>query len=103
MSAYLYFSNNSIANTTLTCDQFGIQYVTTTSNGVLSLSRWDVTVNAYVIVKQWAQSSFFGTDLVRIKQGGEWIKAKHWLSKGSGGIFSESVSFTRLFRHLTPF
>ena len=98
MSAYLYFSNNSISNTTLTCDQIGIQYVTTTSNGVLSLSRWDSSVNAYVIVKQWAQSSFFGQDLVRIKQGGQWIKAKYWLSKGSGGIFSECVSLPTFMR-----
>jgi hypothetical protein len=88
---YLHFSNNSVDNTTISCESMGIHYIVTKPARILSLSRWDQGVHAYVKAGQFERSDFAWKHWVRLGQDGQWQRLKYWLHKGDAGIISEYV------------
>jgi hypothetical protein len=88
---YLHFSNNSVDNTTISCESMGIHYIVTKPARILSLSRWDQGVHAYVKAGQFERSDFAWKHWVRLGQDGQWQRLKYWLHKGDAGITSEYV------------
>ena len=88
MSVYLYFANNSIRTTTLSCDSLGIHYTVSNTGGVISLSRWDSKSNMDVTVGEF-ELHFFSKDQVRLGPNGRWQLMRDFLHR-DGGCFSFS-------------
>lgn len=91
MSVHLYFSNNSIRDTTVTCDSLGIHYNVSKSGRIISLSRWDSTTGSDVLVGQF-ELPFMSKDKVRIGPNGQWQPLNKYID--GGGHFSTTMSFT---------
>jgi hypothetical protein len=88
---HFYFSNNSVDNTSISCESMGIHYIVTKPARILSLSRWDPGVKAYVKAGQFERSDFAWKHWVRLGQDGQWQGLKYWLHRGDAGISSECV------------
>ncbi|KIM19765.1 hypothetical protein M408DRAFT_334275 [Serendipita vermifera MAFF 305830] len=91
MSVHLYFANNSVRNTTISCDSLGIHYTVSKAEKIVSLSRWDVTANSNVVVGEFELPSF-RKDRIKVGPMGQWQPMRNYFDKP--GMFSTSMTFT---------
>ena len=90
MSVHLYFSNNSIRHTTLSCDSLGIHYTVSHADSITSVTRWNSETDISVPVGEF-QLPFFKKDRIRLGQDGEWRLARTFLVKNGGKRLSTWV------------
>jgi hypothetical protein len=95
----LYFSNNSIRHTNLSCDSLGIHYTVSHADSITSVTRWNSEMNTDVLVGEF-ELPFFKKDRIRLGQDGEWRLARTFLIKNGGSFVSMWVLtvFSCLFR-----
>ncbi|KIM32071.1 hypothetical protein M408DRAFT_63396 [Serendipita vermifera MAFF 305830] len=91
MSTHLYFANNSIRNTTITCDSLGIHYNVSKTGRIISLSRWDSKNNLDVTVGEF-ELPFFKKDRIKVGPNGQWQDMRDYFDKS--GSFLTSKTFT---------
>jgi len=92
MSVQIYFFNNSIRNTILSCESLGIQYTFSKPDRVLSLTRWDEKSQNDVLIGQF-EMPFIRGNKVRVGQDGQWQPMKTFLKKGDAGFRSQYAVF----------
>jgi hypothetical protein len=87
MSVHLIFSNNSVRNTTITCDSLGIHYEVTSKHGVVSIARWDRNINRNVTIGQFVLP-FWSKDKIRLGDDSQWRPLKEVLYKRQGDFWT---------------
>jgi len=87
MSIRLILSNNSVRNTTVSCDSLGLHYDVSQSNGVVTVARWESAGNKNIVVGQF-ELPHFRKDKVRLGEIGEWRLLEGVLYNGGQGTFS---------------
>lgn len=94
MSIRLICSNNSVRNTTVSCDSLGIHYEISKSQGIVTVKRWDSPTNTSIVVGEF-ELPIFKRDRIRLGgDKGEWRLLDEVLYKNRGSIFSTSVFHT---------
>lgn len=88
MSIRLYFSNNSVCNTTLSCDSLGIHYTVSKTGSITTLTRWDSESNSNVFVGEFDRP-IFKKHKIRVGQDGEWQDLSKFLYKGENRNLSK--------------
>ncbi|KIM19768.1 hypothetical protein M408DRAFT_334276 [Serendipita vermifera MAFF 305830] len=91
MLVHLYFANNSVRNTTISCDSLGIHYTVSKGDKIVSLSRWDNTTNSDMVVGEF-ELPFFKKDRIKVGPDGEWQPMRDYFDKP--GMLSNSMIFT---------
>ncbi|KIM19766.1 hypothetical protein M408DRAFT_57348, partial [Serendipita vermifera MAFF 305830] len=91
MSIHIYLSNNSVRNTTISCDGLGIHYTASKTGKIISLSRWDITTNSNVVVGEFELPSF-RKDRIKVGPSGQWQPMRDYFE--GLGTFSTSMTFT---------
>ncbi|PVF94969.1 hypothetical protein CPB86DRAFT_788551 [Serendipita vermifera] len=92
MSVYIQLSNNSVSNTTATCDSLGIHYdISKVNHRVVSVKKWDRTINQDLTVGEF-KFHFFRRNQIRMRGDGKWMPITDFLRKGG------SWSAVRIFR-----
>ncbi|CAG8782336.1 17241_t:CDS:2, partial [Acaulospora colombiana] len=72
MSIHIQFSNNSMRNTTASCDSLGIHYeITTTDDRVIHVHKWDKKSHVNVLVGEM-KFYVFKKDEIRLPGDAEW-------------------------------
>ncbi|CAG7852295.1 SubName: Full=Uncharacterized protein {ECO:0000313/EMBL:CCA71140.1} [Serendipita indica DSM 11827] len=94
MSIHLLASNNSVRNTTLSCDSMGIHYEVSKSSqtGIVSVHRWESTSNQNVLAGE-IEFHWFSADLLRMGDG-EWRRRKDLLANEERNPMSRTRTFT---------
>ncbi|PVF93502.1 hypothetical protein CPB86DRAFT_107794 [Serendipita vermifera] len=93
MSIRLLFANNSVKNTTLKCDSLGIQYDVSEKDGIVSVARWDSTMDKNIPVGQFNLSRL-GKDQIKLANDEEWRLLKEVIYKSKGGWWLSSFVAT---------
>ncbi|KIM19767.1 hypothetical protein M408DRAFT_30946 [Serendipita vermifera MAFF 305830] len=90
MPIHIYLSNNSVRNTTISCDSLGIHYTASKAKKIVSLSRRDITTNANVVVGEFELHSF-RKDRIKVGPNGQWQDTQDYFE--GLGMFSTSLTF----------
>lgn len=80
--------NNSVRNTTFSCDNLGIQYDVSGTHDIVKIERWDAFANKNVFVAEF-KLLFWKGDLIRFRPDDPWMLMKDFLSREHGSIFSK--------------
>lgn len=78
----LTMANNSVRNTTISCDSLGIQYGVAKSGGIVSVYRWDTSTSRNILVGQFKLAVW--RSLIRFRKEDPWMQLKGFLSQGDG-------------------
>lgn len=92
MSLRLAFSNNSVRNTTITCDNLGLRYEVSKKHSTVSIARRDLRTNQIVAVAQY-RLPFLDKEKIRFGDSGPWRPLKGVLYRKSGDYFGNAKSF----------
>ncbi|PVF93503.1 hypothetical protein CPB86DRAFT_107727 [Serendipita vermifera] len=94
MSNRLIFANNSVKNTTLSCDSLGIHYKVSRSrdDGIISVARWDRKTDQKVTVGQF-RFRLFRKDQIKLASDTKWRNLKEVLYKRKGECWTPDRSF----------
>ncbi|CAG7852275.1 SubName: Full=Uncharacterized protein {ECO:0000313/EMBL:CCA72330.1} [Serendipita indica DSM 11827] len=94
MSIHLFMSNNSVYNTTLSCDSLGIHYDVTKSSdtGIITVTRWESSTNTNHFVAEFCYP-LASPDKVRLGGQTEWMKRGEFLKRVEGHPLSLSRTF----------
>jgi len=92
MSVNIYFANNSIRNTKISCDSLGVHYTIGKPGSIISVSRWDSKTNTDFTIGQF-ELPWFRSDKIRLGEDGEWQPMKEYLRRGSCFSFSHPMYF----------
>ncbi|KAG8812505.1 hypothetical protein FRC19_003091, partial [Serendipita sp. 401] len=90
MSFQLLFSNNSVRNTAIYCQDLGIRYEISKHDGVVSVYRWDASISRNLRVGEF-KLPFFSKDMVKLGGETEWRRLDTFLYRSSW--LSSSRSF----------
>ncbi|PVF94968.1 hypothetical protein CPB86DRAFT_788550 [Serendipita vermifera] len=91
MSINIQLANNSLKNTTASCDSLGIHYEIEKEQGIVSVKKWDRQGNRNVPVGD-IQYLIFGHDKIHMSGEDEWNRMSHFL-KRSSKPFSSARTF----------
>lgn len=86
MTVHIYFSNNSIRKTKLSCDDLGIHYDVSKSGKTITISRQGNKTYGNMVVGQFEFHSF-RKDRIRAGPDESWRPMKEFFSKS--GLFSQ--------------
>lgn len=67
----LILSNNSLRNTTVSCDSLGIHYNVSKSGGIVAVRKWDAARNSEQVVGEF-RPRFFSRDLMKFREDSDW-------------------------------
>jgi len=90
MSVHIYFSNNSIRDTTLSCDSMGIHYTVARVKDAVSVTRWDSKTDSNILVGEF-KLPFFKHDEIRVGEKGEWQLLPNYLTRTDSKFFIQYV------------
>ena len=95
MSIRILASNNSVRNTTLSCDSMGIHYEVSKSKqtGVVSIRRWESATNQNTLVGE-IEFHWFAADMLRLGGNAQWERRKDILSNEGKNPLARYVLFS---------
>jgi hypothetical protein len=80
MNIHILFSNNSVRNTTASCDSLGIHYEVSNEhlNGTVRVHRWESATNTNVLVGEF-KLPIFQYDKIKLARDPEWRPMRDFL------------------------